>query len=73
MRLLHVRDSGEKLILGDQSVWEVSPGDIPTACTWMPTARVRLIKESGSKVYLYKLTNEEIDETISVRPVAQSE
>jgi len=44
----------------DGSVWEINPGDMPTVCTWIPTAEIEIIKEDDS-IYPYKLINKEID------------
>ncbi len=63
--LIKVADDCKRLILDDGSEWSVEPGDIPTICTWTPTATIMVEMVDSELVWPYKLTNAGVD--ISVR------
>lgn len=39
--LNEVINYGEKISLMDGSTWFIDPSDMPTVCTWIPTASLR--------------------------------
>jgi hypothetical protein len=56
--MLHeVINDGEKISLMDDSVWWINPGDIPTVCTWIPTAEIE-ISPSDDSTFDHILTND---------------
>ena len=57
--LNEVMNNGEKISLMDGSLWLVNPGDIPTVCTWIPTAEIE-VSTSNDSVFNYTLTNKNI-------------
>lgn len=36
-------DNGQKLLLSDNSMWEVSPNDIPTSSVWLSPSPVKIV------------------------------
>jgi hypothetical protein len=54
--LQEVINDGEKISLMDGSVWWINPTDIPTVCTWIPTAEIE-ISPSDDSVFDHTLTN----------------
>ncbi len=52
------------LVLDDESRCEVSPGDIPTICTWIPTATVEIHRTNSNAPYSYRVVNCEISVTV---------
>jgi len=57
--LNEVMNNGEKISLMDGSLWLVNPGDMPTVCTWIPTAEIE-VSTSNDSVFNYTLTNKNI-------------
>ena len=51
--IMEVEDDGDVLVLDDGTRWRVQVGDIPTACTWLPTENVE-IPERGMCLYEIK-------------------
>jgi len=45
--LLEVENGGEFLILLDGRRLRVNPGDMPTVCTWSPTAELVISEDAG--------------------------
>jgi hypothetical protein len=62
--LNEVINDGEKIILMDGSIWNINPGDMPTVCTWMPTAEIE-ISVSDDSVFDYTLTNKGIGVSVT--------
>ncbi len=67
--LLEVLEDGERLQMDDGSIWVISPGDVPTVCTWIPTATVRISKSSGDRLFPYVLKNEDINVSVDAMKV----
>ena len=61
--LLDVENDGEIVVLLDGRRFLVEPGDMPTACTWSPTASI-LLGSSRDRVFNVSMTNEASGETI---------
>jgi hypothetical protein len=62
--LLEVENTGEFLkLLDGRRLW-VNPGDMPTACIWLPTTELE-ISERGSGAFSVSVRNIEDDEVIS--------
>lgn len=57
MEVMLYEINGEKMVLMDGSVWSISPGDTPTACTWSPCAMINIQEMNTNDMYSYKLTN----------------
>jgi hypothetical protein len=57
--LNEVINDGEKIILMDGSIWQINPVDIPTVCTWIPTAEID-VSASDDTVFDHTLTNKNI-------------
>ncbi|MDP3684707.1 MAG: hypothetical protein Q8S01_12330 [Ignavibacteria bacterium] len=58
--LLEVKSNGEKIILLDGSEWLINPEDIPSVCTWIPTAELNITKTKSNDLFSYKITNDGI-------------
>lgn len=69
--LMEVQADGGIIVLDDESRWEVNPGDMPTACTWMPTAALEIRTSKSTDMYSYRVTNREIDVSVWARPLTQ--
>jgi len=63
--LIEVKESGEEIELMDGSRWAINPSDIPTVCTWIPTAEIKIKLIDKSSLYPYEIINMNID--VSVR------
>lgn len=57
--LNEVINDGEKISLMDGSIWQINPGDMPTVCTWIPTAEIE-VSASDDTVFDHTLTNKNI-------------
>ena len=62
--LTEVLDDGEHIELMDGSRRLINPGDMPTVCTWIPTATIRIALVEPDAVFPYELTNLNIDATV---------
>ena len=62
--LIEVSDDFE-VKLDDGSQWNVTPEDMPTVCTWTPTATIRIRLVDLDSPWPYELLNTEED--VSVR------
>ena len=62
-------DDDDMITLDDGSEWEVDPGSLPAASTWLPSSRVtvRLVNEGSH--YPYEITRDVDGDSIRVRPV----
>jgi hypothetical protein len=68
--LIKVSVNSGTLKLDDGSRWSVTPGDMPTICTWIPTATIRIELIAPDSTWPYELTNTGID--ISVRAMRKN-
>lgn len=59
--LNEIISDGEKLSLMDGSMWLIEPLDIPTVCTWIPTATIKIKVVDSNAMFSHELTNENID------------
>ena len=64
-KLVEVRNDGEILSMMDGSEWMVEVGDMPTVCTWIPTANIKIDETSSG----YAITNLEIGVSIRASKV----
>lgn len=64
-----ILNNGEKISLMDGSVWQIKPDDVPTVCTWLPTADIKILKNNNDHVFSYILINKEIDISISAMKI----
>ncbi len=62
-------NDGKILVLGDGSRWAVNPGDIPTCCTWTPTAPVEVKQTGETDMFPYTIENRENDTSVLARPL----
>lgn len=62
--LNEVINDGEKISLMDGSVWWINPGDMPTVCTWIPTAEIE-VSASDDSVFDHTLTNRNIEVSVT--------
>ena len=60
-------NDGEKISLMDGSVWFIDPSDMPTVCTWIPTASIRIERVNSEAMFSYKLINENINVKVNAR------
>lgn len=65
-------ESGKKLLLSDNSLYEVAPSDVKTASTWLTPFPIK-IEQSGDTTYPLKLTNMTSGATIKARSVPPSQ
>lgn len=65
---------GEKynLRLMDGTTWLVSPGDLPTIATWIPTARIRVRQVEKPLDFNYELTNTNIGVSVHAMQIRSS-
>jgi len=66
--LKEVRFGGQRIILGDQSIWEVSPRQRDNTWFWRLTAKITIV-EGIDPSYPYHLINLELGDIIDARPV----
>ena len=59
--LMEVLNDGQELLLMDGTKWMINPGDIPSVCTWIPTAKIKVEKLDINDMFFYKLTNLNVD------------
>ena len=59
--LMDIKNDGEKLVLMDGTEWMINPSDLPTVCTWVPTASIKVQKLNTNDMFSYKLTNLSFD------------
>ena len=50
-----VSDDGTTLEMLHGSRWDISPGDITTVCTWIPTTAIGVTCAAPDSLYPYKL------------------
>ncbi len=62
---MEVLNNGQRLQMDDGSIWNSSPGDIPTVCTWIPTATLNVRKSNTDRMFPYVLTNEGINVSVN--------
>ena len=62
--LLEVEKGGEELVLLDGRRLMVNPGDIPTACIWLPTANLEILETKDSVMFSVSILNIETEEYI---------
>jgi len=55
--LIEVNDDCDKLEMIDGSTWVIWPGHMPTVCTWIPTATIKIKKTNNNAPFNYELTN----------------
>jgi len=55
--LLEVEKDGEELVLLDGRRLMVNPGDIPTACIWLPTAELEIVENDNERMFSVKIRN----------------
>jgi len=55
--LLEAKKDGEELVLLDGRRLMVNPSDIPTACTWTPTAGLEITGTSDERMFPLKVRN----------------
>ena len=67
--LLEVLVDGERLQMDDGSIWVISPSDVPTVCSWIPTATIRISNSSGNRLFPYVLKNEYINVSVDAMKV----
>jgi hypothetical protein len=62
--LNEVINDGEKISLMDGSIWQINPGDMPTVCTWTPTAEIE-ISSNDDSTFDHTLTNKNINVSVN--------
>lgn len=62
--LNEVINDGEKISLMDGSIWQINPEDIPTVCTWIPTAEIE-ISTNDDSTFDHTLTNKNINVSVN--------
>ena len=62
--LNEVINDGEKISLMDGSIWQINPGDMPTVCTWIPTAEIEMSSNDDS-TFDHTLTNKNINVSVN--------
>ncbi len=55
--IMEVEDDGEVLVLDDGTRWRVQAGDIPTACTWLPSDNVEVVERDGGLYEIERLSD----------------
>ena len=68
--LIEIIDNGTHIVLFDGSNWFINPYDIPTVCTWIPIAVIKVTLIDSGSDFPYQLTNLNID--VSVRVMKES-
>ena len=68
--LNEILNDGEKLTLMDGTTWQINPGDMPTVCTWIPTAEIEVIENDEDVVFNYILINRNINVSVRVMKLA---
>ncbi|MBI2742520.1 MAG: hypothetical protein HYX48_01215 [Chlamydiales bacterium] len=61
-------NGGRKLLLSDQSLWEVSPDDVDTASAWLSPVTIE-IRPSDNPIYTSRLVNMDAEQTVKARRV----
>lgn len=61
-------NGGRKLLLSDQSLYEVSPDDIDTASAWLSPVTIE-IRPSDNTNYPYRLVNKDAEQSVKARKV----
>jgi len=51
--LMYIVNDGEKLVLMDGSEWMINLGDMPTVCTWIPTATIKIEETDNNDMFSY--------------------
>lgn len=62
--LLEVEKDGEELVLLDGRRLMVNPGDIPTACVWLPTTELEITENNKEEMFSVTVRNIEDKEEI---------
>ena len=65
--LNEIINDGEKISLMDGSIWLINPSDMPTVCTWIPTASIRIKRQNPDVMFSYELINENISVSVRAR------
>ena len=68
--LNEIINDGEKISLMDGSVWLINPSDMPTVCTWIPTATIRIKANKSEGMFPFELINENIDVLVCARKLS---
>ena len=55
--LLEVEKDGEELVLLDGRRLMVNPGDIPTACIWLPTTELEIAESNNEGMFSIVIHN----------------
>jgi membrane protein implicated in regulation of membrane protease activity len=55
--IMVVEDDGEVLVLDDGTRWRVRAGDIPTACTWLPSENVEVTERADGLHEIRRLSD----------------
>lgn len=63
---------GEKISLTDGSMLLIDPSDMPTVCTWIPTATIRVVPGDESRMFSHRLINENINVSVCARKISES-
>ncbi len=66
--LMGVSEDGTTLVFEDGSKWSVNPGDMPTACIWIPTAQLEVKRARGADLFSHEVVNVGTGERILTRP-----
>ncbi len=69
--LNEIISDGEKISLMDGSIWSIDPSDMPTVCTWIPTASIKIKRINSEAMFSYELTNENIGVSVRARKLSQ--
>jgi len=67
--LIEVKDDFETLELDNGSRWSVTPEAMPTICTWIPTANIRIRLVDPTSLWPYEILNTEDDVSVRARRV----
>ena len=69
--LMTLEELGDDVLirLNDGSKWELAPGNVPTASTWLPSSRVTVRFVDEESKYQYEITHIAHGDSIKVRKV----
>lgn len=62
--LLAIDEDGTVIMLLDGRRLRVNPGDIPTACVWLPTAALEISDNKSDSIFPVTVWNTETDQKI---------
>ena len=63
--LLEVKEDGDVLVLLDGRELQVNPGDIPTACLWLPTTELEITEDESDSMFSVTVRNKASGQEIS--------